>query len=258
MPSDVTTGTGEAMFARYAYPPNELGYCGDGDGRELLEFADAAGSESLIDLTASAQIRRRARSFDGALPYLEYLADVAGLDDPMARPVVEAYWVGNGLLHRADRAGLESMVRRSFGHQSAVDWAALAPGVDPIPLPHHAFHVFSVYPWVGVLRRTGSARALAVLDSCRIRWGRVDWVDGGQVQVQCQPLTWNGNLFRLGAPRPEHARLTSGGRSLSPMVSAGQWVSLHWDWVCDTLDEEQLKTLREATARQLALTNRTI
>jgi len=37
-----STGSGAAMFARYAYPPNELGYCGPGDGQDLLEFAHAA------------------------------------------------------------------------------------------------------------------------------------------------------------------------------------------------------------------------
>jgi hypothetical protein len=32
-------------------------------------------------------------------------------------------------------------------------------------------------------------------------------------------------------------------------------VSLHWHWVCERLDDEQVGTLAERTERQLRLTN---
>ena len=249
-----STGSGAAMFARYAYPPNELGYCGPGDGQDLLEFAHAA--TDLGDPVTDLDMARRARAFDGAWPYLEYLATVAGTDSIMDRRVVEAYWVGNDLLRRGDAATFAGAVRTAFASQLGADWPALAPDVTPHPLPHHSFHVFTIYPWIGVLRRTGANAALEVLDRCRIRWGRVDAVDGDRVHVQCQPLTWDGALLRLGAPRPEQARLASDGRSLATAVRSGDWVSLHWDWVCDELDDAQLAALIDATDRQLAITNR--
>ena len=40
--TELMNDAGAAMFARYAYPPNELGYCGPGDGRDLLEYVSAA------------------------------------------------------------------------------------------------------------------------------------------------------------------------------------------------------------------------
>ncbi len=242
------------MFARYAYPPNELGYCGPGDGRDLLEFASTAA-----DVTGAApqlDMAGRARAFDGAWPYLEYLASLAGTESIMDRRVVEAYWVGNELLQDGDAAGFAGAIRTAFASQYGADWPALAPGVTPHPLPNHSFHVFAIYPWVGVLRRTGADAALEVLDRCRIRWGRVDAVDGDAVDVQCQPLTWNGTLLRLGAPRLERARLASDGRSLATAARPGSWVSLHWDWVCDGLSGAQLEALIEVTDRQLAITNR--
>jgi hypothetical protein len=198
----------------------------------------------------------RAEAFDGAWPYLQYLARIAGADSIMDRLVVEAYWVGNDLLRGGNAATFGSAVRTAFAGQLGADWTALAPEVTPSPLPHHSFHVFTIYPWVGVLRRTGADTALEVLDRCRIRWGRVDAVDGDTADVQCRPLTWDGRLLRLGAPRPERARLASQGRSLATAVRPGSWVSLHWDWVCDELNDAQLTSLIEATDRQLTITNR--
>ena len=41
-------------------------------------------------------------------------------------------------------------------------------------------------------------------------------------------------------------------------VAAGDMVAIHWDWVCERLDERQAATLRAWTARQLAISNQTI
>jgi hypothetical protein len=36
----------------------------------------------------------------------------------------------------------------------------------------------------------------------------------------------------------------------------GDWVSLHWNWVCDRLTPRQVASLRGYTRRMLALANR--
>ncbi len=243
----------EAMFARYAYPPNELGYCGPGDGRDLLDFADRAGG-STGSPAPSLDMTERARAFDGAWPYLEHLATIAGSEDVMDQRVVEAYWVGNGLLEMVRPDAFAGVVTRAFAGQHGADLASLT--TRPGPVPHHSFHVFAVYPWVSVLRRTGSPKALEVLDKCRIRWGRVDFIEDQRLQVQYRPLTWDGAALRLGSPRPESVRCSAGGRTLTGGIKAGDWVALHWDWVCDRLSPDQLASLAKFTAHQLAITNR--
>ena len=45
---------GPILFARYAYPPNALGYCGPADSGALLEYA--AGPVSDAGLAALARI----------------------------------------------------------------------------------------------------------------------------------------------------------------------------------------------------------
>jgi hypothetical protein len=38
-------------------------------------------------------------------------------------------------------------------------------------------------------------------------------------------------------------------------LQPGDWVSLHWNWVCDRLSQRSLTALRHYTARQFAITN---
>jgi hypothetical protein len=38
-------------------------------------------------------------------------------------------------------------------------------------------------------------------------------------------------------------------------VEVGDWVSLHWDWLCDRLNQDQVRMLRHYTLRHLAIVN---
>jgi hypothetical protein len=262
------TRAGDVLFARYAYPPNQLGYCGPGDGQELFELASNGGGGAGGGGGSSGgggdgggenggvEMAKRARGFDGAWPYLEIIAAAAGLDDPLDSRVVEAYWIGNELLDAVEPAPFARQVRTSFGHQIGADWACLDPPMTA--RPHHSFHVFAIYPWMGLLRRGAPGPALTVLDRCRIRWGQVVRVHGDHVDVRSEPLTWDGLALGLGGPALETARWAESGRGLGAPPTAGEWVALHWDWVCDRLTAAQLDALRRATAGQLDLTNRAV
>ncbi|MDT4894378.1 MAG: hypothetical protein QOE97_3413 [Pseudonocardiales bacterium] len=229
--------TGAVTFARYAYPPNQLGYCGP-DGSSVL--LDAASPEAIAD---------HARRFEGAWPYLEILARAAGVDDPLDERVVRAYWVGNELLDEVDPGALVTELRSRFGEQPYASWV---PG-----LAHHSYHVFAVYPWVGLVRRgTGGAAALSVLEKCRIRTGEVLAVDGETVTVRSRPLVHVAGRLGLGEPRDESAAWAAGGRCLPGRPpEAGELVALHWDWVCEVLGVEQAAELERRSADQLGRTN---
>jgi hypothetical protein len=118
--------------------------------------------------------------------------------------------------------------------------------------PHHLFHVFAVYPWVGMLRAGHTIEPLHVLDSCRIRWGTVLEVADDDAVISSQPLVWTGRDLVLGPPRPEIVRVRRDGYGLAVGVRPGDVVSAHWDWLCDTLTPPQVAQLAHATARQLA------
>jgi Family of unknown function (DUF6390) len=123
-------------------------------------------------------------------------------------------------------------------------------------VPHHSFAVFCVYPWTGLLGDNRIAEhALMVLDRCRIRWGKVTAVQGDQATVEYRPLCWDGRLLTLGEPASETARLALDGSAMAGGIGPGDWVSLHWDWICDRLTQRQLRALRDFTMRHLDLVN---
>lgn len=181
------------MFARYAYPPNELGYCGPADAAALLRRE------------ATADIERRARQFEGAWCYLQFLAETAGLPDPLDVRVVEAYWIGNELLELADPAALVERLTDRFRGQLGGTWREAARRA----LAHHSFQVFEVYPWAPMLRPDGNPTALSVLDRCRIRTGEV--LTGGDevATVRSRPLVWDGTATATGDWQEETVRLSA-------------------------------------------------
>src|SRR5690349_6862831 len=247
---DVVTGQapagpdrdGARMFVRYAYPPNALGYCGP-DG--FRDYAEAG----VVDQGLVKQVQ----AFSGAWPYLELISSGGGIPDPLDRRVVEAYWVGNDLLDRVALGHLGDSMAERFRKQVGNKFQFLAEGVLAGGVPHHSFHVFGVYPWVGLLGNDRMTRhALTVLDRCRVRWGKVIAVNAlAEVIVESRPLNWDGRLLTLGQPAAETARLPLDGAVLVP----GDWVALHWDWVCDKLTDRQLRALRGYSQRHLDMVN---
>lgn len=237
---------GPVLFARYAYPPNALGYCGPEEPAALLEMAARQGP-----VRDMAQLAAR---FEGAWPYLQLIAACNGLTDPLDPRVVHAYWVGNELLSRIPAPALARSLADRFAERarnrlrSVVEsaWAGV---------PQHNLHVFAVYPWLGLLRSGMEGPPLEVLDRCRIRVGRVQAVDGDMVSVLERPLLFQGSHLVEGPPQLGRARHGLTGLSLAGRLEPGDLVSLHWDWVCDRLSAGEAGWLAACDRRNLDAVN---
>lgn len=229
---------GYAEFARYAFPPNELGYCGPTDA--VLFRGDDPG-----------EVARYAREFDGAWPYLETIGDAMGAD-PLDDEVVHSYWVGGPLLDGVDPARLLARLRAAFAGQVT----GLLDEVTPTAtvLAHHSFHVFVVYPWVRFLDRD-PATPLSILQSCRIRWGTVDSVEDDHAVILSRPLDFGDGALGLGPAAAERVRWRKDGSSLLSMPAPGDTVAAHWDWLCATLADGDAAALATATQATLDLVN---
>jgi hypothetical protein len=243
------TGSGPAMFARFAYPPNALGYCGPADPQALIEH--------LADQDQDEALRAAAMRFEGAWPYLALIATANGIRDPLDARVVEAYWIGNPLLDGVDMRTLGDSVEERFRRRAGRSWERLAAPVYGGARPHHSFHVFGVYPWLGLIRSGVVDAPLHVLDRCRIRWAQVEALAGDRAVVRGRPLEWDGHGLVLGAPRHEQVVVGEGGLSLTPSLQVGDWCALHWDWVCARLSVDQLSRLRWWTRHTLGVVNGT-
>ena len=209
------TADGALLFARYAYPPNELGYCGGDDHRALLEQTSAG--------VADGGLRQALRGFEGAWPYLELIAAANHLEDPLDARVVEAYWLGSRLLERVRPALFAGSLDERFRRRAGRSWPALAQAIHKGAIPHHSFHVLGVYPFVGLIRSGIVSEPLHVLDRCRIRWGRVIAVTGDKAVVQSQPLEWDGHRLVLGGVSDEVAVTGEGPMRLGSALAAGDW-----------------------------------
>jgi hypothetical protein len=242
---------GPIRFARYAFGPNSLGYCGPDEAGELFQQATVGH-----DL---ARLRELAAQFEGAYPYLALIARSSGVADPLDSAVVEAYWLGGTLLGnvRVRHFG-ESLEQRFKARIRADGWRWLGGKPEAGALPNHAFHILDVFPRVGLIRTGETDPALEVMDSCRIRWGRVLERDGDALVVSAVPLETFGGQLRLAPPRIERIRGWVDGTGFVEDAAPGDVVSIHWDWACERLDAARLAALQKVTERELRLANQTI
>lgn len=241
------TTTGPELFARYAYPPNALGYCGPGDPAALLQASGQSAQEG--------HLTNLAKQFEGAWPYLELIAGCNGLDDPLDHRVVEAYWVGNRLSLRVPATVLATSLDVRFSRRAGRLFEPLVSAAIAGGVPQHSFHVFAVYPWLGLLRAGMEGPPLEVLDRCRIRWGRVEAVHGDLVSVSSRALEFVGSRLVLGDEHVEVARRSLDGAGFVDGLDVGEVVSLHWDWVCDRLTPRTMSWLQACTRHNLNAVN---
>lgn len=240
------TAPGLALFARYTYAPNELGYCGPAEARALLDLG--------VSGETTADVHAIARRFSGAWPYASVLAELAGIDDPLDEKVMRAYWTGGPLLDTVNRADFGTTLLDRIGAEAGHYWHHLTPGLLSEAAPTHGFHVFGVYPWSHMLP-DAPEQALHVLEQCRIRWGQVVGVDGDYVDVRAQHLSWDGFALAFGNPEHERVRFAIEGSAFVRTPRPGDWLALHWGSVCERLDADNLRWLRQCTGWQLDVTN---
>jgi Family of unknown function (DUF6390) len=240
--------SGALRFGRYAFPPNELGYCGPDDHDALFGYVvDRRADQGLVELS---------RGFEGAYPYLKLIAESNGIADPFDPRVVEAYWIGNPLLAGVDAGGFGESLQERFGPRmapSALRWLAGKPAEGAVP--HHNFHVFEVYTRAGLMKGDSAGPVLEVMDSCRISWGTVLAAHPDHLLVSRRPLEMKLGKLALGAARPVRANSAAG---YVPSARPGDVVSMHWSWACEVLMPGEARRLGAATAAALALANQTI
>ncbi|GBE66517.1 hypothetical protein MFM001_29790 [Mycobacterium sp. MFM001] len=237
---------GAEMFARYAYAPNALGFCGPPLGATLRE-----GS--------AEEVRTAATKFSGAWPYLQVLSAMTGIADPLDYRLVESYWHGGGVGAEVDPKAFLDELLAVIGPQAGRYWSYLGPDLAREAAANHSFHVFGIYPWSRLLGLKGGSldeHPLSVLDNCRITWGTVLSRDSETVEVSCRRLVWDGHGLELSEPSPRALDVWVDGYSAVPDVAVGDDVAIHWDRLCGRLQPEQIEALAVSTARQLRVTNR--
>src|SRR5205823_10989750 len=116
-----------------------------------------------------------------------------------------------------------------------------------------SFHVLDIHSRVGELDNS-----LELMDNCRVSWGRVVRLEGAEAVVERQPLALEDGRLGLGPARQERAVRQVDGRGFADDAQPGDWVSLHWGWVCEVIDARQRRDLERYSLHHLRLASQTI
>ncbi|MFC1978271.1 DUF6390 family protein [Chloroflexota bacterium] len=237
---------GTIMFARYAFMPNKLGYCGSDDNRTLFDYCAAKHTDpGLVVLL---------QKFEAAYPYLKLIASNNYISDPFDARVVEAYWVGNELLDRVDLVQFYNSLHDRFVKR--LEPKTLDYILSKAPRgarPHHSFHVFDVHSRIGTLDRN-----LSNMESCRIGWGQIKEIEATHFVVEYQPLVLECGELKLGDLRDKRVMRQIEGTGFVTNCQVGDFVSFHWDWACDRLGLRQVQNLEKYTSYHLKLASQTL
>lgn len=231
--------SGVLKCARYAFMPNKLNYCGGDSHREILAYVSASQADFHLESLLS--------DFATLYPYLKFIANSNKIIDSFDKRVVESYWLGNDLLQGISMNNLREYFLEGLNLKKKFNSRLLAKVIGSIPkgaVPHHNFHVFNLP------KRTGHypvQPTLETMDKCRISWGRVLKIDGAFLEVATQPLELKKNNLLLGESVTKKVNYKLNGKSFVKEPKIGDWVSIHWDWVCDRLSSEQILNLRKYT-----------
>lgn len=236
--------------SRYAFGPNRLHYCGPDANREIGAYMEHDASDPGLQSLLAA--------FRTMYPYLRLIAHANGIRDPFDDRVVEAYWIGNGLLDAVENRpfcrhlaeGLD-MKRKMDGKSFDLVAAKIGRGA----LPHHSFHVLDIWKRTG---RLDIAHTLESMEACRISWGTVTAVDGPSISVEAEPLVYADGKLQLAPPAKKVVRRALQSLSDIETLRPGDVITMHWNVPCERVTPAQARALRAYTLRHIALANLTI
>ena len=234
---------GLKLAASYSYRTFILGFCGPQDNQAKKTITDYLLGEKNIEEKVKAIFKK----FVGAYPYHQLIAWKNKIKDPFDFKVVEAYWVGNRLLEKVAKKDIALMILGAFAFSGWIDFAKAKKIIEDLPAkvwPHHSFHVL----FLGSVTDTVAIKGKAI-DLCRIAWGEVKRVMGDKLTVEYKPLVLKPRP-RLGAKiKKEIAYEPNFGLK----IKDGDWVSFHWDFVCDKLNKNLVNNLEKYTLHNLKL-----
>jgi len=238
---------GVLRCAKYAFMPNYFAYCGPDQNKALFEYCSQNYYESNLKQILS--------EFEVMYPYLKLIAQENKIKDEFNPEVVEAYWLGNNLTesvniknlyrHFTEDSNLRSKLKRGLVEQVL--------GLQPdLAKPHHNFHVMNIWLRAG---KVNIMHTLKSIDECRISWGKVKKIKKFTILVDYQPLIIKNDKIILGDIIEREVITQFADKGFVKDLKIGDIVTIHWGWVCETINNLQLSNLQKYTLESLNIFN---
>jgi len=241
---------GMLRCARYALAPNRLKYCGPDKNFELTAY--------VVEGVEDVGLGELLNEFAVMYPYLRLIAEENGIKDGFDERVVEAYWIGNELLERVsmkefyDHLLEKQKLKKRFKMKDLKWMMGKVPAGARV---HHSFHVFNIW------RRTGheaKPHTLETMDNCRISWGEVMKKGKSKLEVKTQELRYEKGKLRLKDGVKKEVSWRVGDKGFVRGLKKGDWITMHWGWVCEKVSKKQVRNLEKYTKWHLKLANTTL
>jgi len=246
---------GAILATRHSFMPNHLGYCGPEENEVLFD--------ACISNKRSNQLVDALGRFQAAYPYLRFIAEALGADDPLDYRAVEAYWIGNDSLQKISPGDFYDHLKNRFSQKFPKEHLKKFFETNQFaPFPHHALHVFNAFSTMGTVPESfasgqGPDEVVGgLMDKCRISWGRVIETDEtGHLTVEYEPVLRQKGKLLLGKTTPTKVLSQFQGKSFVDGVKVGDWISFHWGFACTFLTPLQVANLRKYTLSDMKLAN---
>jgi len=235
---------------KYAFMPNYYAYCGPDKNKKLFEYISAEHQDPNLNKILT--------EFEVMYPYLKLIAKTNKIQDVFDNRIVEAYWVGSKLTENINIKNLYRHFTEDKNLKTKIKKSTIEKilGFNPHnSKPHHNFHVMNI--WL----RAGKKNIKHTLDSineCRIAWGSVKKIKKSSIIVQYQPLIIEDDNLKLGEEIEREVITQFDDKGFLKDIKIGDKVTIHWGWVCEKINNEQLINLRKYTQESINIFNNQI
>lgn len=226
------------LAARFSMIHSQLKHCRDDDASQIL-----------YDYVVNGKNREKAADFllrfSSVMPYLELIASKNG-KKALDYDVIEAYWIGNGLLDNISSEDIKKMIADKFSELPPEAAEELLANIPSSAAPNHNFQILHAHSILGKV-----APKLRNADKCRISVATVKKVLDDKMVVSHKPFIVEEKI-RFGDIEEKEIEYDKGFLS---EVKAGDKVAMHWDFPVCILTDEQARNLDKYTEKNVEAMN---
>ena len=238
---------GVMQCGKYAFMPNYYAYCGPDKNKNLFDYVAAGYYEPYLNQILT--------EFEVMHPYLKLIAHNNQIRDEFDQQIVEAYWIGNELTEGVKIKNLYRHFTENKNLKSKIKKATVEKVLGYIPgktKPHHNFHVMNIWARAG---KVNIKHTLHSINECRIAWGKVKKVKNNSVIIEYQPLVIFADKMQLGETEDREVITQFDDKGFVQDLKIGDIVTIHWGWVCEKINDQQLNNLQKYTQESLNIFN---